>query len=132
MDLPQLFIPGGLSTLAYRRCGFGLPVRPPGMAIHRMWNFSMDICMVIVVFVSWVAVVALLAAFALSLASKWGWLEWLQVNAPNEFFNKLFNCKFCCSWWMGVVISLTLLLATGQWMLLAVPLCSTIITRELW
>lgn len=83
-------------------------------------------------FVCWVAVVSLLAAFLLSLAVKWGILEWLQVHAPNEFLSKLFNCKFCCSWWVSVVISLTLCVATGQWVFLAVPFCSTIIARELW
>ena len=83
-------------------------------------------------FVCWVAVVSLVAAFLLSLAVKWGILEWLQVHAPNDFLAKLFNCKFCCSWWVSVVISLTLCVATGQWNLLAVPFCSTVIARELW
>ena len=86
----------------------------------------------IIEFVCWVAVVALAAAFLLGLAAKWHWLEWLQTHAPNDFFNKLFNCKFCCSWWVSVVISLTLCVATGQWWLLAVPICSTVIARELW
>lgn len=86
----------------------------------------------IVDFLCWVAVVAFAAAFLLGLAVKWHWLEWLQVHAPNDFFGKLFNCKFCCSWWVSVAISLTLCLATGQWVLLAVPVCSTVITRELW
>ena len=86
----------------------------------------------IIEFACWVAVVALAAAFMLGLAVKWGALEWLQIHAPNDFFGKLFNCKFCCSWWVSVLISLTLCVATGQWILLAVPLCSTVITRELW
>lgn len=88
--------------------------------------------MVIVDFVCWCAVVACAAAFVLALAVKWKILEWLQVHAPNDFFAKLFNCKFCVSWWVCVVISLSLALATGQWVLLAVPFCSTLITRELW
>ena len=86
----------------------------------------------IVNFISWVAAVALAAAFLLSLSVKWGWLEWLQVHAPNAFFEKLFNCKFCCSWWVSVLISLTLCVATGDWWLLFIPVCSTVITRELW
>ena len=36
-------------------------------------------------FICWVAVVALIAAFALSLADKWGIIEYLQVHAPNYF-----------------------------------------------
>lgn len=86
----------------------------------------------VIEFVCWIAVVSLAAAFLLGLAVKWGWLEWLQVHAPNDFLAKLFNCKFCCSWWVSVAISLTLCLVTGQWWLLAVPVCSTIIARELW
>lgn len=83
-------------------------------------------------FVCWVAVVALASAFLLSLAVKWKILEWLQVHAPNAFFEKLFNCKFCCSWWVSVLISVTLSVATGDWVLLLVPFCTTVITRELW
>ena len=83
-------------------------------------------------FVFWFVTVAFAAAFLLGLANKWGWIEWLQVHAPNAFFEKLFNCKFCCSWWVSVLISLTLCVVTGQVSLLAIPICSTIITRELW
>lgn len=86
----------------------------------------------IIEFVCWVAVIALAASFLLALAVKWGWLEWLQVHAPNEFFERLFNCKFCTSWWVCVLISLTLCVATGHLILLAAPICATLITRELW
>ena len=84
------------------------------------------------IFVLWALIVSFAAAFCLSLAVKWGWMEWLQVHAPNEFFGKLFNCKFCCSWWVSVIISLILSIATGEWVLLLVPVCSTLICRELW
>jgi len=86
----------------------------------------------IVEFLCWVAVISLAAAFLLGLAAKRGWMEWLQVHAPNEFFERLFNCKFCCSWWASVAISLTLCVATGHLILLAAPICATIIARELW
>ncbi len=86
----------------------------------------------IIEFACWVAVVALAAAFLLSLATKWKWIEWLQVHAPNDFLYELFSCKFCCSWWVSVIISLTLSIATGEWLLMAVPVCSTVIARELW
>ena len=86
----------------------------------------------IVVFFCWVGIVATIVAFLLSLCVKFGLLEWLQVHAPNAFFEKLFNCKFCCSFWASLLISLILSLTTGQWELLAVPVCSTIIARELW
>lgn len=83
-------------------------------------------------FISIVAAVALAAAFFLGLAVKWGWLEWLQVHAPSEFFSKLFNCKFCCSFWMGVLICVTLFVITGKAMVLLAPVCTTVITRDLW
>lgn len=86
----------------------------------------------IIEFVCWVAVVASAAAFLLGLSVKWGVLEWLQIHALNAFFEKLFNCKFCCSFWVGLAISLTLSVVTGQWLLLAVPVCSTVISRDLW
>ena len=89
-------------------------------------------CDGIVEFVCWIAAVSCAAAFLLGLALKWGWIEWLQIHAPNDFLHKLFSCKFCCSWWVSVAISLTLCVATGQWILAAVPVCSTVITRELW
>ena len=86
----------------------------------------------IVEFVCWAAVVSAVAAFVLALLQKWGVLEWLQVHAPNDFFGKLFNCKFCCSWWVSVIISLTLSVVTGMWVLALIPICSTLIARELW
>lgn len=86
----------------------------------------------VIEFICWVAVIALSAAFLLALATKWGWIEWLQVHAPTEWLNKLFSCKFCCSFHVSMIISLTLCVATGLWWLLAVPICSTVIARELW
>lgn len=85
-----------------------------------------------VTFVLSIVVVALAAAFFLGLASKWGWLEWLQVHAPNDLIHELLMCKFCCSWWMGVALSVVLALIFGEWWVLLVPLCSTPVTRELW
>ena len=76
--------------------------------------------------------VALVSAFMILLAAKLGIIEWLQVHAPTEFLYKLFSCKFCCSWWVSVGISLILSIATGHWYLLAIPFCSTVITRGLW
>lgn len=88
--------------------------------------------MLIFDFICWVAVISLVAAFLLSLAVKWGWLEYLQVHAPNDFLHELLSCKFCCSFHVSMIISLFLCVATGNWILLAAPICTTIITRELW
>lgn len=76
-------------------------------------------------------VVALVAAFLLALMDKWGILEWLQVHAPNEFLYKLFSCRFCCSFWMGLLVSVVLAIVMGQWYLLFCPIYSTILTRDL-
>lgn len=86
----------------------------------------------VMTFICWVAVVALATAFVLGLASKWGVLEWAQVHAPTEFFSKLLNCKFCLSFWTGLVISLILSLASGVGWIMFAPVCSTVIARELW
>ena len=83
-------------------------------------------------FICWIGVVSLLTAFVMGLATKWGIIEWLQVHAPNEALHELFMCKFCCSFWMGWIISLTLYAWTRELSMLAIPLCSTIIAKELW
>lgn len=88
--------------------------------------------MVAIEFAAWVAIVATAAAFVLGLAVKWKILEWLQVHAPTEFISRLFNCKFCCSWWVCLGICVTLWVVTGAWLLMLVPICATVITRELW
>lgn len=94
----------------------------------------------IVNFVCWVVVVALSSAWIITLSEKWGWREWLQVHADcvvfgpdsdRDFFNRLFTCNFCCAFHIAVIISLTLLVLTGQWSMLAVPFCSTTITKHL-
>lgn len=76
-------------------------------------------------------VISLAVAFLLTLAKKWGWLEWLQVHAPSELLNRLFSCPFCCSWWLSIIICLILLAATGRWEFIIVPVCSTPISSRL-
>lgn len=83
-------------------------------------------------FVCWIAVLAPAAAFLLALAQKWGWLEWLQVHAPNDFLYKLFSCHFCSTWWVCVVLALGALAVTGNWTLLIAPPCATMIALRLW
>lgn len=89
-----------------------------------------------------VGIVALVATFVIALSDKWGWREWLQVNADylvgkvikgydGDILNRLFSCNFCCAWWVGLALSLTLMVATGEWQCLAIPFCSTIITRNM-
>lgn len=81
-------------------------------------------------FVLYTAVVALLAAFGLTLLKKWGVVEWVQVHG-NDFFNKMFRCDFCLSFWAGVALSIIFAVVTGNPAILLVPFCSTMITRFL-
>lgn len=81
-------------------------------------------------FVYCIIVVALVAAFVLTLLRKWGVIEWVQVHG-NDFFAKMFNCDFCLSWWACVMICLFALVVTGNPLYFVVPFCSTIITRIL-
>lgn len=86
----------------------------------------------IVDFVAWVAVVALSVSFIMGLMVKWRILEWLQVHAPNDFILELVSCKFCLSFWLSLLVSVGLAIVFGGWIFLLIPLCSTIIARELW
>lgn len=86
----------------------------------------------IVEFLCWCIVVAMVAAWMLTLADKWGWREWLQVHAPTDFLYSLFSCNFCCSWWVCVIISIILSLAIGRWEMLVAPMISTMITRKFY
>lgn len=81
-------------------------------------------------FAFYTAVVALVAAFGLTILKKWGVVEWVQVHG-NEFFAKMFHCDFCLSFWAGVALAILLAFVTGNQALLLVPFCSTMITRIL-
>ena len=76
-------------------------------------------------FLFYTVVVALVAAFGLTLLRKWQVIEWVQVHG-NEF-----NCDFCLSFWAGVALAILLAFITGNPTLLLVPFCSTMITRFL-
>lgn len=74
--------------------------------------------------------VALVAAFGLTLLRKWGVIEWVQVHG-NNFFANMFNCDFCLSFWSGLVLSILCVFISGNPALLLVPVCSTVITKNL-
>lgn len=71
---------------------------------------------------------ALFSAFSINLLKKWGIIEWLQIHG-SELISKLAHCDFCLSWWMNVIVSVTIALALGNWIFLLVPFFSTMITR---
>lgn len=81
-------------------------------------------------FLFYTVVVALVAAFSLSLLRKWRVIEWVQVHG-NDFFAKMFNCDFCLSFWSGLALSILCVFISGNPTLLLVPICSTMITRRL-
>ena len=80
-------------------------------------------------FVCWVIIVALVTAFLLGLAQKWGWLEWLQVHAPNEFLHKLVMCRFCMSFHISVAICVFLAIFVSWWCILIPPLSCVIASK---
>lgn len=77
-------------------------------------------------FVIYIILVAFAVLFLRTLAMKWGILEYLQVNAPNEFFHKLFTCDFCQSFWLGMVICVFLAIFV-HWYLIFIPIFSSVI-----
>lgn len=78
----------------------------------------------VIEFVCFVALVAMAVKFAITLAEKWGILEWLQLHAPNEFLHKLFSCNFCQSFWLGLCLSLLLAIFV-DWRLIFIPFFSS-------
>lgn len=86
--------------------------------------------MMLLDFIAVAALVALLAAFLLDLAYKWGVIERMQVHG-NAFFSKMAGCDFCLSWWTGVVLSVLLALVLWDAHCMLIPFVSTSITRKL-
>lgn len=78
----------------------------------------------------YVAVISLIAAFIVLLIKKWGWAEWVQVHG-NKVLSQLFSCDLCMSFWAAVLVSIIMVLATGNSALIFVPVLSTPITRML-
>lgn len=80
--------------------------------------------------VSYAFMVAFAAAFLLLLCYKWGVVEWLQVHGSDKV-SKMAHCDFCMSWWLCVILSAFLIGASGDAMLLIVPVLATPLTRRL-
>lgn len=77
-----------------------------------------------------VVLISLLAAFVLTLARKWGVIEWVQVHG-NDLFCRLASCDFCLSWWVCVALAVVIAIFVSEPVLLLAPFCATIITRNL-
>lgn len=81
-------------------------------------------------FILYVLSVSLFTSFILSLLQKWGVIEWVQVHG-NKLFSEMFRCNFCLSFWISLIISVIIVLLTGNVLLLFIPFCSTPITKNL-
>ena len=75
-------------------------------------------------FVAYIVAVSLIVSFVRTLAMKWGILDFLQLNAPNEFFHKLFTCQFCQQFWLGMLVCIFLSIAIGDWSFMFIPFFS--------
>jgi len=81
-------------------------------------------------FLTTIVLVALLAAFAISVLYKIGVIEFMQING-NEFFSKLFNCQFCLCFWVNMILSIVYAIGLKEYTFLFIPVFSTVITRKL-
>ena len=79
-------------------------------------------------YVAYIIVVALLTAFVIILAKKWGITEMVQIHG-NDFFSKLASCDFCMSYWVSLVISIIAVIVTGDWTLIFLPFFVTPLSR---
>lgn len=78
-----------------------------------------------------ILVVAFAVSFLYLALTKWKVWEYLQVHADGwwyrltgrrtEYWNEKFSCVFCCSFWLGVIICLPFLIATGDLSWIIVP-----------
>lgn len=75
-------------------------------------------------FVCWIVFVSLIVSFLRTLAIKWGILDWLQLNAPNDFLHKLFSCEFCQSFWLGMLVCFIISIVTADWGAMFIPFFS--------
>lgn len=81
--------------------------------------------MTIIEFILWSIAVAMVASFLLTLAHKWGIIEWMQVHSRYEIIYKMLNCMFCSCWWTCVVLSIILAVVMWNWWMLLIPFVST-------
>ena len=77
-----------------------------------------------------IIVIACFSAWLICLATKLGFVEWVQING-NEFFHKMFSCQFCLSWWTNVLVCVVLSVILLNPTYLLYPFITTTITRKL-
>ena len=80
--------------------------------------------------IGYIIIIACVAAWVLMLAKKWRVIEWAAAHS-NAFFNEMFNCDFCLSWWTAWVLTAALFAFTRDINVLIIPFVTTPITRRL-
>lgn len=77
-----------------------------------------------------IILIALASAFVLTLAYKWGVIEWMQVHG-DKIISQMANCDFCLSFWSNVIVCMVVMLVVDDVTVGLAPLFSTMITRKL-
>lgn len=81
-------------------------------------------------FLIYVILIALASAFVLTLAYKWGVIEWMQVHG-DKIISQMANCDFCLSFWSNVIVCMVVMFFVDDVTIGLAPLFSTMITRKL-
>lgn len=79
------------------------------------------------VLVSWLT--AMLTTFTLLFLRKIGFVERMQVHG-NRFVSQLFQCAFCLSFWLSLIVSIILVLITNELTYIFIPFFSTPLSRH--
>lgn len=74
--------------------------------------------------------IALAAAFAILLIGKLGIRDNIIAKAP-KLISQLFDCDFCLSFWMSLILAVILAIFFREMNILFIPIISTPITRIL-
>lgn len=75
-------------------------------------------------------VIGCIAAFFITLAKKWGIVEYLQVHG-SQLVSEMAHCDFCLSWWACVLLTAMYAVCTGDTMFLGMPFIGTMVSRFL-
>ena len=74
--------------------------------------------------------IALVAAFVIMLIGKLGIRNSVIARAP-KLISQLFDCDFCLSFWVSVILAVILAIFFREMTILFIPIISTPITRIL-
>lgn len=75
-------------------------------------------------------IVAWASAFFILFIGRIGLRDEIITHAP-KLISQMFDCDFCLSFWVALVISSLLAVAMGSWGFMVIPLLSTPITRNM-